>query len=186
MATLRRWRVQWSGGTGGAGVSTFYSGSAVDVSTELATFFGSIKSRFPSGIGWAMAGSGDTIDDATGHINGGYSGGTAWADSGSAGAVAYAGGVGTFVQWGTGAIVGTRRLKGRTFLTGLESVNYDSAGTIVSSCLTNLRAAAAVLAAAGKLVIWSRPDPGGSNGTSSLVTSGDVPDRVSWLQTRRS
>ena len=185
MVAIRRVRVVWQGLAGGAGVSTFYSAFGDDVVTDLATFFGAITSRFPSGQAWSCAGAGDVIEDSTGEITGGWTGATAWTDTGSAGAVVYAAGVGAFVRWGTSTVVGGRRLKGRTFLTSLETVNYDSAGTLVTSCFNNFNTAAGVLAATDKLLIWHRPTPGGSDGESGAVTSGTVPDKVSWLQTRR-
>jgi len=185
MADLRRVEVVWQGLAGGSGLSVFYTPFGVDATADLQTFFGAIKSRFPTGQSWSCQGSGDVISDATGAIVGGWTAGTTWSDSGSAGAVAYAAGVGAFVRWGTGTIVGGRRLKGRTFLTSIEAVNYDGQGTIVAACLTNFNTAAGVLAATGKLMIWHRPSPGGSDGSSGAVTSGSVPDKVTWLQTRR-
>ncbi len=186
MAVLRRVPVVWSTGAGGPGVSVFYSTSAVDATADLQTFFGAIKSRFPTSITWSCAASGDEIESTTGALTGAWTGGTAWSDNGSAGAVTYAAGVGAVVRWDTGGLFNSRRLKGRTFLTGIETVNYDSAGTIGSSCLTNFTTAAATLAATGKLQIWHRPTPGGSNGGNSVVTGSAVPDRVAWLRTRRS
>jgi len=90
------------------------------------------------------------------------------------------------VRWNTDSIVGGRRLKGRTFLLPIESVNYDSAGTLVTACLNNFQTAANTLEAVGKLLIWHRPQQGGSDGVVGPVTSATVPDRVAWLRTRRS
>lgn len=186
MVDIRRVKIEWTAAAGGSGLSVFYTDSSVDVTTELQTFFGAIKSRFPSGVTWSCAGSGDMLESTTGELTGGWSGGTSWTDSGSAGAVSYAAGVGAMVRWNTDGIVGGRRLRGRTFLCPIESVNYDSSGTIVTACLTNFQTAANTLETAGKLIIWHRPTPGGADGVVSQVTSAVVPDRVAWLRTRRS
>lgn len=186
MATIRRIEVVWAGITGLPGLSVFYSGSAVDVTTELNAFFTTIKDLFPGGTTWNIPGSGDTIDDATGTLNGGWSGGTNVSVISTAGAANYAAGVGAFVKWSTNAIVNGRRLKGRTFLTSLKSDQYDTGGTLQSSTLTTIGGAAATLAAAGKLLIWHRPPPGGSSGQSSLVTSQFLPDKVTSLRSRRN
>lgn len=185
MTVIRRIRVEWNGLTGLPGISTFYSGNAVDVTTELATFFGTIKDLFPGPASWNIPGSGDLIDDATGTLTGGWSGGTNTTVNSGAGTAGYAAGVGGFIRWGTGAIVGGRRLRGRTFLTSLKSDQYDSAGTLITSFLTTVGGAAATLQGAGKLLIWHRPPPGGSSGTSSLVTSQFLPDKVTALRSRR-
>jgi hypothetical protein len=63
---------------------------------------------------------------------------------------------------------------------------YDAGGSLAAGTLTQFGTAATTLATAGKLVIWSRP--GGNPvrvGSSSLITSGTVPDQVTSLRTRR-
>ena len=156
-----------------------------DVTTNLGTFFNAIKGAFPAGLQWSIPSSGDTIDVATGQLTGGWTGGTAAVVSAGPN-TPYAAGVGAFVRWGTPLVVGGRRVKGRTFLCPLVSSLYDAAGTIENANLGTLQTAAGTLAAAGKLVVWHRPSTlAPTGGIASTVTSGTVPDKVTWLKTRR-
>jgi hypothetical protein len=185
MATIRRYRVLWGGLGALPGYSLFYSSAAGALASDLVTFFNAIKSVMPAGLQWDIPISGDTLDDASGMINGG------WVDVGGgvvagAAAGAYAAGTGAYTSWGTGAIVGGRRLRGRTFLAPLWGGCYDSSGTIATGTLAVLSPAVSALAAAGRMVVWHRPAAGGGGGgSSSLVTSGTVPDQVTSLRSRR-
>lgn len=185
MANIKRVFVQWNGLTALPGVSVFYSSAATDVTTDLGTFFNAIKTLFPSGLTWQVPGSGDTLDDASGALVGGWSG-TAASVTATGGAGAYAAGCGCYIQWATGAIVGKRRLRGRTFLAPLLASGYDSSGTIAASTISTTTTAIATLAGSSKLVIWHRPGKGlFTGGSSALVTGGNVPDQVTSLKSRR-
>lgn len=186
MATIRRIYVPWGGIPAlNPGVSVFYSSAAADAITDLGNFFFAVKALFPTGLSWTLPPVGDTIDDTTGAINGQWTSGSGGISVATGGTTAYAAGVGAYINWKTGAIVGRRRLAGRTFLVPLLGNNYDSNGTLTSGSLGVLAPAAATLAGAGKLVIWHRPRPGGTGGSSALVTAGTIPDQVTSLRTRR-
>ena len=185
MATIRRYRVLWGGIGGTPGYSLFYANAAGALASDLVTFFNAIKSQCPGPLQWDVPISGDTLDDATGTINGG------WTDVGggvvtATGSGSYAAGTGVFIRWATGAIVNGRRLVGRTFICPINGGGYDSNGTAGGTTLSTIGGAATTLAAAGKLVVWHRPAPGGGGGgSSSLVTAGTVPDQVTSLRSRR-
>ena len=167
------------------GFSVFYSAGAVDVTTELGTFFNAIKGVFPVPLQWQIPSTGDSIDDATGALTGGWTGGTAATIGGSA-ASGYAAGTGAYVQWATAGIVNSRRLRGRTFLCPIINTQYETNGTLIATFLSLVQGAASTLAGAGKLQIWHRPSlaaPAG--GSSSQVTAAMVPDQVTSLRTRR-
>jgi hypothetical protein len=185
MATIRRYRVLWGGASALPGYSVFYGSSAGALASDLVTFFTAIKSVVPVPITWDIPISGDTLDDSTGTINGGWvdvAGGVVSATA----ATAYAAGTGAYTQWQTAAIVGGRRLRGRTFLAPLFNGGYDTSGTIAAATLAVLSPAVSALATAGKMVVWHRPTPlAPTSGSSSLVTSGTVPDQVTSLRTRR-
>jgi len=185
MTTLRRVRVTWTGLTGLPGISTFYTLGTDDVTTNLATFFSSISNRFSASLTWSCPSTGDTIEDSTGALNGAWVGGTAFSQTGSGGTSAYAAGTGAMIFWGTGTIVGRRRLKGRTFLAPINSAEYSSSGTISAAALTTLSAASATLVGTGKLRVWHRPPKGGSTGSNGLVTGATVPSFVTSLKSRR-
>jgi hypothetical protein len=157
-----------------------------DVTTNLATFFNSVSASFPGAVTWNIPSSGDTIDELTGSLVGAWSGGTAAAITASGGGGAYVAGTGGYVIWQTADIFLGRRLKGRTFLCPVKDDQFDSSGTINNTSRTTWATAAGVLAAVGKLVIWHRPSPGGSNGGTGVVTAATVPDKVTSLRTRRT
>jgi hypothetical protein len=167
------------------GYSLFYATGASDPTGDLVTFFNAIKTQFPSPLTWTIPPGGDTLDDATGAINGVWSGAGAGIVSATVGSP-WAAGTGAWAAWRTGTIVGRRRLIGRTFLCPLLVNAYDSTGTIGSANLAVLSPAVSALATAGKLVIWHRPTVASpSSGSSSLIISGTVPDQVTSLRSRR-
>lgn len=185
MATIRRCLVTWSGLGALPGVSVFYAPSGVDPTGDIADFFDGIKGLVPTGCQWQVPNGGDELDDATGTLLGSWSGAGNATIAATGGTGGYPAGVGAYVKWSTAAVVGGRRLKGRTFICPLWSGAYDSSGTIATATLSNLVTEAVALAASGSLVIWHRPSSGGSGGSSSGVTGADVPDQVTSLRTRR-
>lgn len=167
------------------GYSLFYASAAGALASDLVTFFNAIKGGSPAPLQWDVPISGDTLDDATGQINGG------WTDVGggvvvATGSGAYAAGTGAYVKWGTAAIVNGRRLKGRTFICPINGGSYDSGGTLATVTQSAIQTAAQAVAAAGKMVVWHRPPAGTfTGGSSSLVTSASCPDQVTSLRSRR-
>lgn len=182
MAIIERIVVTWQGAVGLPGVSVFYGDLGASANADIKTFFTSLVGLFPAGLTWTVPSSGDTIDDGTGALSSSWvnvAGGTVAATN----ATAYAAGCGAYVNWNTGSVVNGRRLKGRTFLAPLVSTMYD-AGTIVTANLTTMQNAANALVAAGNLLVWHRPGPGGA-GSSANPSSATVPDQVTSLRTRR-
>ena len=188
MTSLAKVPVVWSGLPGFPGVSVFYSSAATGGSAcaALFAFFTAIKGQFPTGLTWTFPTSGDVFDDSDGGLTGAWTGGTAAPVAANGGAGIYAAGTGSVVRWDTSAIVGRRRLKGRTFLCPLLSSVYDNNGTIQDPTVAAWQTAANTLVASGALHIWHRPSPGGSDGTSSSVTAAAVQDRVASLRSRRT
>lgn len=187
MATIARVPVEWNGLGGLPGVSVFYwdFSTAADLSA-LNTFFTAIRSFFPTGLSWDIPGSGDNIDDTSGTLNGSWIATGAGQITANGGVSGYAAGVGARVRWDTGAIVDGRRVRGSTFLVPLLADSYDGTGSINNTDLAALQSAVNDLNTNGGLLIWSRNDPGSTNGESNAVVSGNVPDRISTLRTRRT
>lgn len=186
MVDIRKVVVTWNGLQGMPGYSVFHSAAADDATASLGTFFDTVKTMVSQPCTWTIPSSGDKLDVATGHLTGGWSGGTGSTKSASS-AVAYAAGVGLVVRWDTGLIRGTRRFRGRTFIVPLGSGLYATDGTIDNTALATLQTAVNALVVAGKIGVWGRPTtPGGSDGIFSTVTSGQVMDKVAYLKGRRT
>lgn len=186
MADVRRIEVVWNGASGLPGVSVFHSLDSVSGAlAAIRAFFLACQSLAPSGVTWTFPNSGDIFDSATGTLTGGWSD-TAVASVPASGAVAYAAGVGNFVKWNTGTIIGGRRLKGRTFFAPLGNDRYDGSGTIVDASVTLMQNAANTLVATGTRNVWHRPtSPGAADGQVHVVTSATAMDKVTALRSRR-
>lgn len=187
---MERLRVTWSGNNVvGPGLSTFYGdeGEGGLDPDAILDFFDTIKGSLLAGTTITIPDGGDLMNEATGEI-GGY-----WSNPGTGGVVvggtpgAYAAGVGARAVWRTGGVVSGRRVVGSTYLCPLTFNAYAGDGTLDPGTVSTLSGAAAQLAAdAGPgMVIWSRPAPGRA-GTMHAVTDGSVPDKVSWLRSRRT
>lgn len=191
MATLARVRLLWTGTTVvGGGVSTFYCSNSDPSAfiSALRTFLGSSNGIYPAGTVIKFPSGGETIESSDGAINGAWTM-TPLADLTGAGGATYAAGVGIRVTWNTAGITRRRRVKGSTFLVPVTSTIYASDGTIDNASLALVNGAIPTLVAAdgGSFRIWSRPSaPGATDGAAHAVLSGNAPDKVSWLRSRRT
>lgn len=189
MTDLFRLRVVWSGAavTGG-GVSTFYASgpSAAAFQAAVKSFFTTAVVNMPSSCSVTVPNTGEVINDATGGFVSTWTGGTVGNLIGTDPGV-FAAGVGMRVVWNTSGTTGRRRVRGSTFLCPMGAGQYDSSGTINNSSRGTLEIAAQALVTAltPGLTIWTRA-VGGSGGKSSTVTSATIPDKVSWLVSRRT
>lgn len=192
MSTLRRIRVTLTIPGGGDGLATFFSGAAdTTAPAALLAFWTAVSAQMPAGLSGSVPNTGDTIDDATGTINGVWtaSGGGSFVSSSGTGQ--FAAGTGARVRWVTGGIVHGHRVNGSTFICPIRGDKYDNDGTLGSGLLTALQTAVSDLQAATTLKIWSRPVGSGTPvparaGSSFDVVAGFVPDKVTSLRTRRS
>lgn len=186
MATIARIPVTWTGGTGGAGVSTFYSDATGTIPTgALNTFFTALKSFIPSNITWTIPSSGDVFSDSSGALVSSWSLGTPATIACTGSPSSYAGASGVVIRWNTAGIANNRRVRGRTFFVPVVAAIYDS-GSIVGSQLASFQTAAnALVASAGTdLRIWHRP-VAGAGGSSHAITSALAPDLAAVLRSRR-
>lgn len=188
MTELVRLRCTWGGSpVVGPGLSTFYAttgGSGLP--DDVLTFFNTSPLLFPSGLTITVPSGGETINDATGELTG------TWNEPGTGGVAtgtetgSYAKGVGMQVRWPTAGIVGGRKVVGSTFLVPIAGSLFDVDGTIDTAVVSAMQSQAnALLAAQPNLRIWSRPK-GLRAGSSHTITSAVIPDRTSWLRTRRT
>lgn len=188
MADLNRLRVLWSGSpVTGDGISTLYcTGSPDGFPASVYDFFNTLKLMFPIGLTITVPNFGDKINDATGELSGSWSTSDAAGPVVCTGSSSWAAGVGARIRWHTDGIVGGRRVVGSTFLCPIVTPGYDTSGTLenVNRAAIDTEANEIVTEVTG-LCIWSPPVPG-RPGTHSDVTKASVPDKVSWLRSRRT
>lgn len=182
-----RLRVAWTGSTVvGGGLSTFYSlDTSPGFPAAVRNYFQSLRDLFPIGTTITVPNNGDVIDATTGTLTGVWTDGGVPAPVTGNGAGVYALGVGAQTRWRTSGIVGGRRVVGSTFLVPMVALGFDSDGTLGAAPVTSITAAGnAYIAANPAALIWSRPK-GPRVGTTHLITGVTVPDRPSWIVSRR-
>lgn len=171
----------------GPGVTTLYfeeagSGFVTGVQNWVAAW----KNYIPSGISMKVEGFGDLIDVATGGLSGTWTDGTTLTQTGTF-AGSYAAGVGCRTVWQTNGVHNGRRVRGSSYVVPIGGSLFDTDGTLAGATKTAIEGAGTTLVglATNVLCVYSRPSAG-SGGQSSPVLSAEVPDKVSWLRTRRT
>lgn len=186
MVVLNRIRTAITGFTGGPGVATMYFDDVETALASLHDFWAAVAAVMPESIRIQVEPSGDLIESTTGVLTGTWTATGVAQVSGATGTV-YAGGVGAVVRWNTATVVGGSRLRGRTFLVPLSSNSYDSDGTLQTTPLGVIQAAATDLVSeqGGSFGIWHRPKAT-SDGDFAHVTQGIAVDKVAVLRSRRN
>jgi hypothetical protein len=197
MTTLYRHQTVWGGIAGMPATTTLYS-TAIPIPANIKAFYTAIKTYLPNGLSLSIKGSGDTIEDSTGVLNGTWNAGGDLSESGGPTALAYAAAAGALVRFSTTTIVHGHRLRGRMFVVPVNSVNFSTSGGISSSMQTAMQTAASSLVSgfSGSLVVWSRPFDGtpaaggrpanpARSGSNGIVTGATVPAAMCVLRSRR-
>lgn len=187
------YRVNWGSGATNPGVSVLHAriagtssagAAATSFSERCRKFFDDIKGVVGGGIVWGFPGEVTELNTATGALEAVHVV-TPPANVTSTGAGVYAAPAGIRVEWRTDAIVGGRRLRGRTFVVPLITSGYDTGGTIASSTLTTMASATSnylstVVFTSANPSVWSR-----THGVQADITSAFLPDEVAVLRSRR-
>lgn len=185
---IHRIRCEWGGSpVEGPGLSTFYAvDSPALLTPKLVLFFEAIKLQLPPGATIRVPNDGDTLEATTGTLTGVWSS-TGGGTSTSTETGVYAKGVGARITWNTDLVENGRRVRGATYIVPLLAGAYQADGTIATSSLNAIQAAADALVTgmAGDLAVWHRPGPKGA-GVPAVVVSATVKDQVSWLRSRRT
>jgi len=153
----------------------------------MRTFFDAVKAHLPGGSDVKVQRLYQVINDLNGNITGEAN---LAADptvvNGTAGPIAYAGPAGACINWETGHFnANGRRVRGRTYLVPLVNA-YETDGSLSAAALGTVAAAAsAAIGGTGSLGVWTRPTPGGSDGTFNLAISALVKDKAAVLTSRR-
>lgn len=191
MTTIGRINAVWSGFVGAPGLSTFYCLDPATFRPALIAFWTSLAPALPGVVTVTVESQGDLVDDVTGDITGSWTDGT---DSPHLGGTTgrYAAPSGACVNWKTTAVIGGRRVQGRTFIVPLGGTSTDFDGSLDPTVLATLRTASAALVAAtpGQMQILHKPTLAGSPsgptpGQAVAVAFAQVPDLVAVLRSRR-
>lgn len=166
------------------------------MNAALITFFNSLKGFFTAGTTWTIPNNGDSLDETTGALTGAWTGGTTTAVTGTASGSNYIAGAGARIVWTTNDIFARRRVKGATFLTGMNAIEFQVDGTPQATTVASvLTACNALITAMPLMAIWSRPVPVqppttpptfSRLGASHIVLGGFLNDKASWLRSRRT
>lgn len=187
MADMNEIIADYSGPGSGGKLSVFHFQAGADLADQrqaIADLLGAADAFMDNAYSWSVRQSGRVLNDVTGGLV------DEWADAGTLTGTGASVGQATadstqaLFRWGTGAVVGGRFLKGRTFLPGLESNSFTD-GNLSSTVQAGLNSAAIGMAGSGVgFCIWHRPKTG-SGGTTRLVNSGSVWAEAAVLRRRR-
>lgn len=200
MAHMAKVTIEWSGFPGGPGYSNLYFRDFIGDGTldqaivdgalaKTDTWLAAIRAGLPSSVMTRVDNTVEAIEDTTGALQGFWTGTTAAAAGGSGG-TAYSAASGAVVTWYTSTVRNSRRVRGRTFIVPLGTLQYETDGTIIPTRLASYNAACEALIDQGTVAdlgIWSRPTtPGGTDGDWSVVTAFRIPDMAAILTSRRN
>lgn len=189
MVAVNRVQIGWTGtAVVGGGVSTLYTlGDPHDLMVAFRSLVDTMKANLPTGLTITFPTSGEILDSATGQATGAWTAAAVTAVTGTDSG-AYAGGVGQRIAWSTDSFANGRRIKGSTFIVPLGAGAYDTNGTLNGTMNATHNAAVTTFltAMAGDFVILSRPSAAHPTGGVASVTSGRIPDQISWLVSRRT
>jgi hypothetical protein len=190
---ISRVTAQWSGFPGAPGYSNFHFQSSTGTPDNQAnvdlvrSFFQAARDQIAAGVTITVNPTVEVLDDATGALVDYDTVATAPAVVLGGASGNYSGPSGAVINWLTNAVVGGRRLRGRTFLVPLGNSAYQSDGTLGGTSLASLNTAAALLSGAGfssGFGILSRPAGGGAISFGE-VTAHRIPDMAAVLRSRR-
>lgn len=189
MATRSKVQVVLSGaGVVGGGVSTFYTSTGDEdaLLAALEDFYAVVAPNAPDDVTFSFPASGVTINDATGDVNGSWTGTSSITPFSGSVTTGFQQGVGARVLWDTAGFRGGRHVVGTTFLVPLASGAYTTAGLLASANAAAFDTAAETLLATAPLYIVSRPTAALPVGASNIVIGARVPLEVTWLRSRRT
>ena len=176
--------------TGGAPVgpsvtTLFWTPSASGFQAAVITFFQALRPYLPPTYTIRVPNTGDTLEDTTGVLTGSWSSGTATNVTGT-GDGTYAMGVGFRVVWNTTAFVNGRRQRGSTFFVPSDRNMFNAGGGLTDAAVAVIQTAATALMAGvpNALLVWHRPKDH-AGGIAHPAVSATVPDKVTWLRSRR-
>lgn len=174
-------KVLWSGFPGAPGVSTFmFEDTATPPLAALRTLWVAFAGQIPTAVQLNIPNTGRTVDLA-GNVIGSWSGPVQAPFAGSSPTTTWTSCAGAMIRWSTGAFVGHRELRGKTFIVPATTSTYDTDGSIAGGQITAFNNACnTFLTAAPTFRVWSR-----RNAAAAAATSGTTVDKTVVLRSRR-
>jgi hypothetical protein len=166
MPSVDKHIVHWHGLPDPGAVNVFFAeeGTAITANDALRAWYYGFSSKLPNEVSITIDPSGVSYDIETGAVTGSYTGAEVSAITG-ADTGSYAAGTGVCFTWDTNAVVGRRRLRGRTFVAPLSSIWGDD-GQITNTVMEDFTDKVATFLTTWSVVggVWHRPvnDAGGS------------------------
>lgn len=200
MGRIIRIKVNWTGLQGGNGYTNLHfepipesdpiSQTIVDAAvTKVQAFLTSCKPYLPPYCFTGIDAQVTELDEVTGAIQAFWTATPAAAVAGTSVNGSHSAVSGLCINWSTGGVRNSRRVRGRTFIVPLGASGLDVNGTIDNTALGNLRTAATTLAvdsANVRLVVWVRPNPViPIDGGAYDVVSASISDKAAYLTSRR-
>lgn len=201
MAAMLKTTSTWTGFSGAPGYTNLYfehqdppSTTADNAALATRGLWVGLSTMLPNDVSIQVSSLVEEIDDAEGDLVGEVTATSALATVTGTDSGIWSGPSGVVLNWTTTSIHRARRVKGRTYAVPLGGVAYENNGTIGSTPLTSIRAAAAAFLAFPGCdpVIWCRPvytdtEPRTlvAPGAHYPVTGYNVADRVAILRSRR-
>lgn len=199
MPEMIRVKINWTGFVGGPGYTNLHFEPTVDgpITQEVVdaavakvdTFLVELRYSTPVAVTTRVDPIVQEVNELNGDLEDFYTATTAAAAPGMSTA-GYSSASGACINWYTNEVKNGRRVRGRTFLVPLGSDQYDTTGTLTTSFLTGMNAAAALLSDdtdAARLVVWHR-NPVGQiipEGGAYAVSAWTLADKVAMLTSRR-
>lgn len=193
---MLRARASITGLSGGVGVMTLYAAPAITpedgtlatlVSHRLRDALTVLVPRLGVGITYTGDSVVQQISPATGTLTNEF-GVTPWTVTGSAAYSHLPSASAACVGWATGAVVGGRMLRGRTFVSGLTSFSLATDGSILEETRTLLNTFATSWNDPGTTDcvagIWKRPK-GAVAGSFHGISGWTIPTQLAVLRSRR-
>lgn len=193
MATdMFRITAKWEGFLGAPGYSNFYFRDPEvgvpydDAAADVHTFFDGLKGVIAPGITISVQAEVSLMDSTGATPPYVYALQTVPAPVASTTAGTFSAVSGACITWRTGTVVENRIVRGRTFIVPLSSSAYESNGTLTTSAINTLKAAANGLlsSTASDFVVWSRPRAT-APGQMAAPLMALVTDQAAVLRSRR-
>lgn len=180
--------VRWSGGRIGSGATVLHFAPTASptvaqaIATRTRAFFNQLASFLPDDVVLNFD-SEVRVITAAGDLEAVLPVTPGAAVAGTS-AGSFASGMGAMIRWNTGAVVGGKRIIGKTFLAPLSSTNFTASGSVAGAFRTTVQTEATAFLAnlvtdGSRLVVWSR-----TYAATSDVLTAAVPERPSYLRSR--